>query len=517
MKKGILFFILFILPLIGLNAQTDDRKDDSILEGLILHRQYNEAIEYIEKQEETAFLLSKKAMCYKALEQYGSTLEILQKLIKEDSINVRYLSEAAECYTFLFEWKKSAETYEYLVYLDSNNVYFETQYANMLLKTSNYDKALVTYNAIYDKYELKSVLKYKAECFENMNMPDSAVHYYLKAWENNKYDTYSLANYINLKIKMGAIPEAIELSEAFIGKDSTNRIINRLNAIAYYSTNLFYEEAAKRFERCYRQGDNSIIVSKGLGMCYYTLGNAEKAYPHLTKNYQADSTNLNNLFPLAQVCNDLGKNEEAIKYFNKVLEILIPNQVVLYINYKGLAESYERNEQYEEAMTNYLLALQNSSEESRMKLYYTIATMCAEKSHNYKDAIYYYEIYCNILIYHKERRKKALKKPDYMKAELDGLDTKEINEEAIREEIQAEINALESKIVNLSEYIAELKNKWNKQLDKELEEESIYEFMEKQKADSVNSDSIKDKKKESLKVLLGRDSLIQISKQEITE
>ncbi|NDV67644.1 tetratricopeptide repeat protein [Dysgonomonas sp. 25] len=475
MRTAILIlFLLFVLFIPEVNAQQENSDNEARIEQMMRNRQYRDAVIYIDSLETTPQLQFLKAMCYKSLESYGDALTILTKLTNEDAANIRYNSEIADCYMSLYNWRKSADTYEFLTRLDSTNVYFETQYGNMLLKLGDYPEALKVYNSIYDKYALESVFKYKGECFENMNMNDSSMFYYREAWEVNDYDTYSLANYINLKIKAGALPEAMGMTDAFIEQDSTNRIINRLNAIAYYSTDMLYDDAASRFERCLRLGDNSVAVSKGLGMCYYFLRISDKAYPHLTRAYMADSTNLNNIYPLAEVCNELEKNEEAIKYYNMVLEKLLPKPAALYMNYKGLAEAYERNEQYDEAMTNYLQAVRYCHDEGKMNLYYTIGTMCADKAHNYKDAIYYYEKYKDQLTYLLRTSERTYKNPQptvFLNAagEDDVTDV-----ETIKAEAKERIDEVTAKLASLDTRIAELRVLWNKKLDEELDSGSIY-------------------------------------------
>lgn len=476
MKKRISIFLFLSVIITSIFAQ-----EENTLEQYIRDFRYIDALEYINSQEETPYLLFQKAVCYKALDNYGNAITILQDLSKDNPNDIKLNIELATCYTAISNWSKSANYYHILTQLDTTNIFFQTQYANMLLKLGNYPKALSLYNKVYIKNKSNSILKYKAECYENMNMNDSAIVYYKLAWDNNEYDTYSLANLVNLKIKSGELNEAAAISDAYIEKDSTNKAINRLNALAYYSTNLFYQEAARRFERCFQMGDSTIAVRKGLGMSYYALLDAERAYPHLIKAHLNDTANVNIIFPLAEVCTDMKKHEEATKYYNKFIEKIVPDPKVVTIAYKRLATAYENNEQYGDALVWYRKLVSRIDYNQRMELYYKIGNICDEKTKEYNDAIFYYEGY-----------KKDL--TTYLKHKESEFKQKSDNA------IEKEINEIRSKLNSLDRRITELKELSSKQMNEELANDSLIysseamEWRDKNKSELVTNDSITNKK-----------------------
>lgn len=476
MNKSIVIFILLLFGKYCFGQK------NNTAEEYIKNYQYNEALEYINNQEEiTPYLLFQKALCYKALDNYHDAIDILHTLTNDEPDNIKLNAELATCYVAISNWSKSAHHYYILTQLDTVNTFFKTQYANMLLKNGNYSKALTIYDNIHRKYNFNSVLRYKAECYENMNMNDSALAYYEKAWKYNESDAYSLANLLSLKIKKGELAEAASISDIYIEKNSTNRVINRLNALAYYSTNLFYNESVERFERCFQTGDSTLMVRKGLGMSYYALLNAEKAYPHLIQTYLADTGNVNIIYPLAEVCMDLKKYDEAVKYYNKFVEKIIPDPKVVTIGYKRLATAYEKNEQYGDALTWYRKLVNRIDYDQKMELYYKIGNICDEKTKEYNDAVFYYEGYKKYLTAYIKQKE----------AELD----KERNSTA-----EKEIEETRGKLTSLDKRIIELQELLNQRMSDELADDSLIytneaiEWRNKNKINLATNDSISDKK-----------------------
>lgn len=489
MKKAALLFFIALLSL-NIAAQDESSQDDNWLETLIRNNQYNEVLQFIAKQEPTPQFRFQEALCHKWLGNYGDAIRILQSLTNEDALNKRYYSELAECYMALSSWKKSADCYEYLTKLDTANVYYELQQGIMLSRLGNYSKALPIYNSLQSKYNLKSVYKYKAECFDKMNMPDSAAHYYAEAWKSNDFDTNSFASYVTLKIKAKDYQTAIEMTDNFIANDTTNLTINRLNALSYYATNFLYSEAAKRFERCYQMGDSSLQVSRGLGMSYYTLDSLNKAYPHLVRAYNYDTTSVNIIFPLADVCHLLQKDEEAAKYYTQLLDQLIPKPSVLSICYKNLAESLVNIGLYDDAITYYQELLRLFTDmTSQMNLYYTIGNICDEKAKKYNDAIFYYGKYRETLLYQLKIDERELSLIEKRIAKTTNPNKELIDKKRNTGHV---IDQMKERISNLDTRINELKAISLKEFEESTPIESIYVKRDKTNTDSTkqNLDSI---------------------------
>ncbi len=428
MRTLILFVSLFLGYIAGLNAQVEY----SLIDDYIASYQFDKALKYIDSQEETKELLKQKALCYKGLDNYSKAIEVLKSLSRVDKHDLKLKSEMALCYQALSNWSGSLICYDELISLDSLNVYYKIKRAEMLFRLEDYKAALSDYRMLSDKYGLTNMIKRSAQCFENINLPDSAIVYYTEALKADTTDVFSIASLININIKLKNFGAAIQLSDDFVEKDSINKQINLLNGLSYYGAD-FYEEAVHRFERCYLNGDSSLVVNRSLGISYYSLGENDKAFPYLLKAYTQDTTNNRVLYCLGVVSNEMRNFNNSVIYFQKILEKTIPSDMILYLYYRGLAKGYEGLEEYRNAAINYKEAAKYGQQNQNMYLYFTLGTIYDYELGEPSLALEYYVKYQNGL-----------------KNYLEKLKLKEDKEDAF------EIKNVEASILSLNSHIGRL-------------------------------------------------------------
>ena len=428
MRTLILFVSLFLGYITGLNAQVEY----SLIDDYIASYQFDKALKYIDSQEETKELLKQKALCYKGLDNYSKAIEVLKSLSQVDKHDLKLKSEMALCYQALSNWSGSLTCYDKLISLDSLNVYYKIKRAEMLFRLEDYKAALSDYKMLSDKYGLTNMIKRSAQCFENINLPDSAIIYYTEALKADTTDVFSIASLININIKLKNFGAAIQLSDDFVEKDSINKQINLLNGLSYYGAD-FYEEAVHRFERCYLNGDSSLVVNRSLGISYYSLGENDKAFPYLLKAYTQDTTNNRVLYCLGVVSNEMRNFNNSVIYFQKILEKTIPSDMILYLYYRGLAKGYEGLEEYRNAAINYKEAAKYGQQNQNMYLYFTLGTIYDYELGEPSLALEYYVKYQNGL-----------------KNYLEKLKLKEDKEDAF------EIKNVEASILSLNSHIGRL-------------------------------------------------------------
>ncbi|QIK55599.1 hypothetical protein G7051_15085 [Dysgonomonas sp. HDW5B] len=407
MRTLILFVSLFLGYIAGLNAQVEY----SLIDDYIASYQFDKALKYIDSQEETKELLKQKALCYKGLDNYSKAIEVLKSLAQVDKDDLKLKSEMALCYQALSNWSGSLTCYNELISLDSLNIYYKIKRAEMLFRLEDYKAALSDYKMLSDKYNLTNMIKRSAQCFENINLPDSAIVYYTESIKADTTDVFSIASLININIKLKNFGAAIQLSDDFVEKDSTNKQINLLNGLSYYGAD-FYEEAALRFERCYLNGDSSLVVNRSLGISYYSLGENEKAFPYLLKAYTQDTINNRVLYCLGVVSNEMRNFNNSVIYFQKILEKTIPSDMILYLYYRGLAKGYEGLEEYKNAAINYKEATKYGQQNQNMYLYFTLGTIYDYELGEPSLALEYYVKYQNGLKNYLEKLKQKEDKED---------------------------------------------------------------------------------------------------------
>ena len=427
MKKLIIISIFYITFLSSLFSQS--AKDE--IGTYIQNFQYQKALNILEEMEATKENLEQKAFCYKALGRYKEAIGTLDSLVNNYPAQLQTLVDLATCYDYTGKLQESINCYDTLISRDSANVYFKLQKADLLYRKSDYQHALTIYKILNEEYDFKNAIKRSAQCFEKMNMIDSAMYYYDLAWSIDSTDNFSAANLINLNLKTEYYGNAIRLSDTFVEKDSTDKQINLLNALSYYMSDL-YEEAVPRFLKCHADGDTSVIVNRSLGLCYYSLKESFKAMTFLDVAYRQDTTNNNVLYCLAISCSEMAEPERAITYFHKLLDRTIPPDLTLYLYYRNLASTYGKVKKYEETIDNYMNAINYGNDNQKMNLYYLIGDLYISKLDDKPKALEYFKLYRTSIGKYLEKEKN--------------------NPEPDQEEIKATIE----KITHLEKYITDL-------------------------------------------------------------
>ena len=407
------------------------------LQIYIQNAQYRQAIEYIDRLEPTKDLLFQKALCCKSLNDYSSAIEILTALSDEYPDDVPIKLQLAMCYEAVSLYSKSIDCYDHLLRLDSTNFYFEVRKADLLFRAEKYALAIEGYSHIDSTYNQNYITRCIAMCYEKLNQTDFAKDYYKLAWELNVNDAFSACSLVKIFVKEEDYASAYDYSEKFLETDSTNLTMNALNAYVYYNLQQ-YDVALERFEKCLQRGDSSLIVNRSLGMICNLTEKDSLARIFLQRAFIQDTTNNNVLYILGKVNFRLGYYPEAIDCFRKVVEKTleqIPNRNLLYFIHYDLAMSYEQNKEFDKAATFYSgAASYNNSfdNNSKMALYYKIATLYDEKLMNYILAIGYYRQYRVCLFNYQN---------------------------SFKEEQEQEINEVEIKLIALDKYIEELVEK----------------------------------------------------------
>lgn len=397
-QLSLLFFLILTIPQIIAQESTDS------LAYYLGNFQYQKAIKYIDSQELSLDSQIKKALCYKSLGEYHQAIDVLLPLSEEYSENIQVKSNLAVCYEAVAQREASVRCYDDLIQLDSTNLYFKNQKADILLQQGKSRNALSLFQHIYEQNNSSTTLKRIGKCYEKMNLLDSARVCFKEAWDRNPRDAFAAANLINLSLHVNAVLEAVAYSDQYIEIDSTDHQVNLLNALSYYRMD-DYEEAAKRFTKCYLNGDSSLVVVRSLGISHFSLNESSKAIPYLEMAYRQDTANNNVLYCLAISYKDKSEYELAIPLLHKLLDRTIPGNLTLFLYYRNLAESYSSWSDPKNAVVYYEEALNYADDNQRMNVYYSLAGLNEYRIWDRKKALYYYNMYRESLIGYIDRLK----------------------------------------------------------------------------------------------------------------
>jgi tetratricopeptide (TPR) repeat protein len=412
--RQIILFIVFLLGTVpGFSqelgndytneVETRPNEGKEELAEFIQKAQYQKAIEYIDLQEATKELLYQKAFCYKSLNNYSKAIEILESLKESEPGDIPVQLELALCYEWNLQYPKSIACYENLIELDPDNTYFQVRKADLIYRSEKYTAALEEYFKIDpEQYNPGYLKKSIAMCYDKINQTDSAQVYFAEAWKLNPGDTFSAVSLVKMAVQQEDYVSALQYSEDFIKKDSTNAQMNVLNAYVFYNLDA-YEEAVKRFEKCRLAGDSSLMVNRSLGISHFFLQNDSLAYPYLQQAYAQDTINMTVLYALASVNYNLSYFPDAIQDYTKLVEYASPQNHKLYTYHTGLAKSLEKDSLFQEAAQNYTMALRYaSSNNQKMEALYALAVVLEFDLKAYQPAVFYYTQYQATLLNYRD-------------------------------------------------------------------------------------------------------------------
>lgn len=382
-------FITILALCAGIQVWAQEQES---LDSLIQRSRFAEAIRLIETMEPSRELTLRKISCYKAMKLYRSAKKELIILVDEYPDDITLRAELALCYEAIDEPKASLECYEQLIAMDSTNQYFRFKKGDMLYANENYDSAIVVFRKLVEQDSLISAVKRLAQCHDKIHEYESAALYYQTAYSMDTTDINALGNLINTHLKIQNYKNAIDISENYIAKDSTNNLINLMNALGYYGLD-DYEKAVPRFTRCYNNNDTSLIVNRSLGISLYSLNENVKALPYLENAFRQDSTNNNVLYCMAITYSDLKRHKESLECYLKLLKRLTPKNMEMFLYNRNAANQYYDLQEYENALQFYNRAITYGTEQQNLDQYYAIAFLYRDHFDNPKKALEYFDLY----------------------------------------------------------------------------------------------------------------------------
>ena len=251
---------------------------------------YETAVELINKEPPTIPLLMQKAKALKGIGSNTEALRSIRQVIAEDSTNQQAHIEAAECCKAMAKYNDALDYYRKAISLNPKNKYARLQFINLLCNTKNYAD-----------------------------------------------DYLAAAKLGNLNIVAGYPEYAIQATERYRERDSTNLIVNQQNALAYCHAEQ-YPTAIKRYEKLCQQGDSSTQTLYYLGVSYYADEYYYEAHACFSKLQKEMEENPNLLYYLGRCCAKTSWKKEGIEHLEKAIELTIPKDSTMIRLYKGLVD-----------------------------------------------------------------------------------------------------------------------------------------------------------------------------------
>ena len=250
-----------------------------------------------------------------------------------------------------------------------------------------YQQCLDLYQAIPSDSLTVGDLKMKYFCFSNVAAVDSALYYGREANRVDPYDSRVVAKLASHYNKAQLPDTAFHIADAYCEYDSTNVFVNRQKAHALYLMG-DYEGAMREYERLERYGDINESTLYYLALCYAKSNQLMKAYDTFVK--AAETGGYENPHVISQmgiVAIEIGFVEDGVGYVEQSIEMLQPDQKLMYALTNTLAEGYFKWMEYDKSISYMKQSMKYP--DSNFYVYYRIAQAYGMKKDLKNERAYY--------------------------------------------------------------------------------------------------------------------------------
>lgn len=242
------------------------------------------------------------------------------------------------------------------------------------MNMKRYRESLKESNLLAERDSSAYVLHLRAESMGQVYDNTEIMHVidaYLDIQKRYPNDYLSAAKLGNIYVAGHQYEDAINITEKYRSIDSTNVLVNRINAQAY-CLNKDYPKAIERYEQLLQEKDSSFQTCFYAGISYYALEDFYPAHDLLERALKDDNTNINVLYYLGRACSKTSWKEDGVTYLETAVSLAMPSDSVMSRLYVGLADCYKMAFQYTD-QANTLLTQYEKYDRQKHKLLYDAA------------------------------------------------------------------------------------------------------------------------------------------------
>lgn len=369
-------------------------QNTSPIQEAMANYDYETVLSLIEQEPPTLPLLYQKGNALKGLKRTKEALSVFREIAEQDSLNPRAYIEAAECCKALAQYNEALAYYEEAIWLNPENTYARLQYINMLMGMKRYRESLKESSLLAEKDSSAYVLHLRAESmgwvYDNTEIT-RVIDAYLDIQRRYPDDYLAAAKLGNIYVAGHQYEDAIDITEKYRSIDSTNILVNRVNAQAY-CLNKDYPKAIERYEQLLQEKDSTFQTCFYAGISYYALENFYPAHDLLKRALKEDRNNINLLYYLGRACSKTSWKKEGVEYLETAINLTIPNDSIMSRLYVGLADCYKMAQQYAD-QAKALLTQYEKYDRQKHKLLYDVAFIYYYRLKNVPKAEHYLTAY----------------------------------------------------------------------------------------------------------------------------
>ena len=210
--------------------------------------------------------------------------------------------------------------------------------------------------------------------YQKQNDNDSFVFWTTNLVSRYPLDGEMVAGLILANVREDQAWKGIGDGERYFRKDSTNILVNRALADAYFVDRKF-DKAVAMYERLLQLGDSTFNTLYSAGMCYTRLDSLNRAYKYLIPAFLISGMqHAGCAYRLGVVSVDLGSYDEGLGYLDLATRLMQPDTTIMKAITLSQGEGYYLTKQYDKAVEAWKQHLAYNP--SSIATYYNIANAC---------------------------------------------------------------------------------------------------------------------------------------------
>ena len=337
-------------------------------------------------------LLLQKAACQKSLYKFSDAIETLTDALRISGDDPAAFASLAECHRLNGNNMAAMIFYSLAVEKAPENTYFRIQKAMLHYRMDDYPAAIAESRKVLAKDSIYSIMTLVGDCFNKLQVADSALWYYDWAYSRNLADYRTLEKLSGIHLGRKDFEKVAKMTSAYLKVDSANVTIAPILGVALHGMGK-YDESSEVFKWALRQGADKLSGYYYLGLNDMMKDDCFYAYDWFKKAAQLDSADVNLVYYMGYCRAKTLHVPTAEQLFGKVEQMLAPDSAMLFKVNLSRAEMYMQKQMYDQAVMCYLKAESYGefvpAQVARLGYAYRLAK-------NYRKALEYYNRYLTV-------------------------------------------------------------------------------------------------------------------------
>ena len=321
-------------------------------------------------------------------------IDTLMAALQYNTSDLEVLTELAECHTSAGNTEEAFGWWVMLSTMQPENLYFQIAQAKLLYREKAYEECINICKGITARDTIPDILAMTGDAYRFVGKTDSALVYYNRFLDIKPFHAKTISKKADILLTAKKYDEVLEMTGKFLEKDPENMTILPIHGLALH-LNKQYKPSLEIFEKQLSLGDSTYSIRYYLGLNHYMMDNSYLAEKEFEKAYQIDSSDVLLIYQLADAKSRrmYGKNPETERLYEKALQMLEPDPVMMHNIYGSRAMSFHRAEDFRTAIRYYELSYRyNPKNISAL----SSIGYCYERLKEYDKALKYYEQYIKI-------------------------------------------------------------------------------------------------------------------------